>query len=65
VGLSTVQEVIAAVHAGIKIAGLSVITNTADPADPMPADVAAIIEVANQTAPLIDRIIGEMVHRLF
>ncbi|MBL0713333.1 MAG: purine-nucleoside phosphorylase, partial [Desulfosarcina sp.] len=43
VGLSTVPEVIAAVHAGLRILGLSVITNIADPGAPVPATMEDII----------------------
>jgi purine-nucleoside phosphorylase len=64
VGLSTVQEVIAAVHAGMKIMGLSVITNINDPDNPMPASVEAILDVAHQAAPKVDRIITELVASL-
>lgn len=64
VGLSTVQEVIAAVHAGMKILGLSVITNVNDPDNPAPANVDAILDVASQAAPKMDRIITELVDRL-
>jgi purine nucleoside phosphorylase len=64
VGLSTVQEVIAAVHAGMKIMGLSIITNINDPDKPAPASVEAILDVANQAAPVVDRVISEVVKEL-
>ena len=64
VGLSTIQEVIAAVHARMKIVGLSIITNINDPDNPTPASVEAILDVANQAAPDVDRIISELVSRL-
>ena len=64
VGLSTVQEVIAAVHAGMKILGLSIITNINDPENPTPASVEEILHVANQTAPKVDKIIYEVVDGL-
>jgi len=64
VGLSTVQEVIAAVHAGMKIMGLSIITNINNPDNPMPASVEAILDVANQAAPKVDRIIYGIVDGL-
>ncbi|MFW6082054.1 MAG: purine-nucleoside phosphorylase [Desulfosalsimonas sp.] len=57
VGLSTVQEVIAAVHAGMRILGLSIITNVNDPDRPEPATVERIIEVAEKTAPVVGSII--------
>jgi purine-nucleoside phosphorylase len=61
VGLSTIQEVIAAVHGHMKILGLSVITNINDPDNPSPASVEAILGVANQAAPVVDRIVSELV----
>lgn len=64
VGLSTVQEVIAAKHAGLKILGLSIITNINDPDNPSPAGVDAILNVANQTAPVVGGIITQLVDRL-
>jgi purine-nucleoside phosphorylase len=47
VGMSTVPEVIVAVHAGLRTLGLSVITDMCLPDALEPADVAAIIAVAN------------------
>ncbi|MEN8246245.1 MAG: purine-nucleoside phosphorylase [Thermodesulfobacteriota bacterium] len=64
VGLSTIQEVIAAAHAGMKILGLSIITNINDPDNPAPASIAAILDVANQAAPVVDRIVTELVDSL-
>ncbi len=64
VGFSTVQEVIAAVHARIKVLGLTVITNVNDPDHPAPASVEGIIEVAKSVAPQVDRIIFSVVGRL-
>lgn len=61
VGFSTVQEVIAAVHAGMKILGLSTITNINDPDTPVPATVEEIIAVAEETAPKLEAIIRKVV----
>ena len=63
VGFSTVMEVIAAVHARIKVLGFSIITNTNDPDHPVPATVEEIIEVAKETAPQVDRIISSVVEK--
>ena len=64
VGLSTVQEVIAAVHAGLRILGLSVITNIADPDAPVPATVEDIIAVADQTAPRLKQLMIAILEQL-
>ena len=64
VGFSTVQEVISAVHAQIKVLGLSIITNVNDPDNPVPASVEDIIKVAKSAAPKVDRIIRTVMGRL-
>jgi purine-nucleoside phosphorylase len=63
VGFSTTQEVIAAVHAQIKVLGLSIITNVHNPDHPTPASVDEIIEVANAAAPRVDKIVSTVVGR--
>jgi purine-nucleoside phosphorylase len=64
VGFSTVQEVIAGVHAGMKILGLSTITNISDPDHPRTATVEDIIAVAQEAAPLIDTIVKTVLERM-
>ena len=51
VGFSTVQEVIAAMHAGMRILGLSTITNISDPDAPLPATMEEIVAVATRPHP--------------
>lgn len=61
VGMSLIMENITAIHAGIKVLGLSVITNVNLPDHYLPAPVEMIIATANETAPklhqLIDRVL--------
>ena len=64
VGLSTVQEVIAAVHAGMRILGLSVITNVNHPDRPVPATLEEIIAVADQAAPRLAQLVEHVVEHL-
>jgi purine-nucleoside phosphorylase len=64
VGLSTVQEVIAAVHAGMRILGLSVITNVNSPDRPIPATLEDIIAVADQAAPRLARLVEHILEKL-
>lgn len=64
VGLSTVQEVIAAVHGGMRVLGVSVITNRQDPDHPAPARLAEIIATAERAAPRVGRILSEVIGRL-
>jgi len=64
VGFSTVQEVIAAIHAGIKVLGLSTITNINDPDNPTPAIVEEIIAVAEKTAPTLEAIMTHVIQKM-
>jgi purine-nucleoside phosphorylase len=64
VGFSTVQEVIAAVHAGIKVLGLSTITNINDPDNPVPATIEEVIAVAKEAAPRLEAIIKNVVDKI-
>ena len=64
VGFSTIQEVIAAVHAGMKVLGLSTITNINNPDEPVPASVEDIIAVAEAAAPKLDAVISYIVEHI-
>ena len=65
VGFSTVQEVIAAVHAGIRVLGLSTITNVHNPENPVPATVEEIIEVAKGATPLLETIMKGVAEKIY
>jgi len=64
VGFSTVMETIAAVHAGMRVLGLSIITNINDPDRPQPASLEEIVDVANQAAPRLNRLVRAVVSQL-
>ncbi|MEJ2656930.1 MAG: purine-nucleoside phosphorylase, partial [Desulfobacterales bacterium] len=64
VGFSTVQEVIAGVHAEIRILGMSIITNVHDPDHPVPATVEEVIAVAKGAIPRLEAIIKNVVGRI-
>jgi purine-nucleoside phosphorylase len=64
VGFSTVMEAIAAAHAGMQVLGLSVITNMNTPERPQPASVEAIIAVAQNTAPHLEKLIAGVIAEL-
>lgn len=57
VGMSTVPEVIVAVHAGLRVLAVSVITDTCNPDHLEPVDIAAIIKVANAAEPRLTRLV--------
>ncbi len=64
VGFSTVMETLAAVHAGMRVLGLSTITNINDPDRPVPASVEAIVASANRAAPTLKRLIEAVVAQI-
>lgn len=64
VAFSTIQEVITAVHAGVKVLGLSTITNVHDPDTPVPATFEQIIGVAEQASPRLEMIIRDVVGKI-
>ena len=64
VGFSTVQEVIAGVHARMSILGISIITNVHNPDHPDPASVEAVLRVAHAAAPKVGAILTGVLKRL-
>ena len=63
VGMSTVPEVIVAVHAGLRTVGLSVVTDMCLPDALKPANVAEIIAVANAAEPKLTALVtGLLAH---
>ncbi len=64
VGMSTVPEVIAAVHAGMRVLGLSIITDACLPDALAPADVDRIIAVAKAAEPRLTAVTRGVVERL-
>jgi len=64
VGMSTVPEVIAAVHAGMRVLGVSIITDQCLPDALAPASVEQIIAVARTAEPNLTRLIRGVLARL-
>lgn len=64
VGMSTVQEVIAARHLGIRVLGLSVVTNMAAGVLPEKIDHEAVLEVGAQAAGSVTALLRELVPTL-
>lgn len=64
VGMSTVPEVIAGVHAGFRIFGISCITDKCLPDALRPVDFSEILAVANRTEPKLARLILNLIPKI-
>ncbi len=64
VGMSTVPETIAAVHSGMRVLGLSIITDMCDPDALEPATVEKIIAVANRAEPALTTLVRRVLERM-
>lgn len=64
VGMSTVPEVIVAVHSGMRVLGLSIITDACLPDALEPADIRKIIATAQRAEPDLTRLIAAVLERL-
>jgi purine-nucleoside phosphorylase len=64
VGMSTVPEVIAAVHMGMQVLGISVITDECFPDSLKPVVMAEILEAADMAEPKMTRVMTGVLERL-
>jgi purine-nucleoside phosphorylase len=64
VGMSTVPEVIVAVHAGMRVLGFSIVTDLCLPDALEPATVERIIGMANRAQPSLTRLVRGVLERL-
>lgn len=64
VGMSTVPEVIVAVHAGLRVLGISIITDMCLPDSLEPATLERIVAVANRAEPPLTRLVRGVLERL-
>ncbi len=64
VGMSTVPEIIVAVHSGMRALGISIITDQCLPDALEPADIGKIIATATTAEPALTRLIQMVVGRL-
>jgi purine-nucleoside phosphorylase len=64
VGMSTVPEVIVARHAGMRVLGLSIITDLCIPETLEPASLEKILAVAAQAEPNLTTLVRGVVERL-
>ncbi len=64
VGMSTVPEVIAANHAGMKVLGISIVTDECFPDALTPIDINEVISAANSAEPKMTLIFKEVIKQL-
>ena len=64
VGMSTVPEVIVAVQGGMRVLGLSIITDQCIPETLMPAELATIIATAGRAEPRLTALVRGVLERL-
>ena len=64
VGMSTVPEVIAAVHGGMRVLGLSIMTDRCLPDALVPVTLAQIVEVAGRAEPRLTALVRGVLERL-
>jgi purine-nucleoside phosphorylase len=64
VGMSTVPETIVAVHCGMKVLSLSIVTDLCPADNLQPADIKEIIETAETTEPRLRELVIEYLKRL-
>lgn len=64
VGMSTVPEVIVAVHCGLRVLGLSIVTDMCCPEVLKPANIKEIIHTANKAEPVLTKLVKEIVKRI-
>jgi purine-nucleoside phosphorylase len=64
VGMSTVPEVIVAVHGGMRVLGISIITDACLPDALEPVDIRRIIATAGEAEPRLTRLIERVVGRI-
>lgn len=63
VGMSTVPEAIVGVHAGLRILGVSIVTDLCIPEHLEPADLPSILAAANAAEPRLSLLLREFVRR--
>lgn len=64
VGMSLVPENLVAVHGGMRVLSFNVVTDECLPDALQPAELPKILEVAGRTAPVLSRLVAEIVRRL-
>lgn len=61
IGMSTVPEVVVAVHAGLRVLGVSIVTDLCFPDSLQPAHIDEIIATANEAEPRLTAVVRDVV----
>ena len=64
VGMSTVPEVIVAVHSSIRVLGISVVTDSCLPDALEPVDIAKILKIAGEAEPKLTRLMKWVIEKM-
>ena len=64
VGMSVVPEVIVAVHAGMRVLGLAVVTDMCLPDALKPANIEEIINTANKAEPKMSGVVEQLIKHM-
>ncbi|MDF2953220.1 MAG: Purine nucleoside phosphorylase [Thermodesulfobacterium sp.] len=64
VGMSTVPEVIVAVHAGVKVLGVSIISNVNDPDNFKPILFSEVVEISKKTEKKLEKLVKAFIKEL-
>ena len=64
IGLSTIPENLAAVHMGMKVLGISIITDNCYYETVRAANVAEIIRIAGETEPKVSLLVSQLIEQL-
>jgi purine-nucleoside phosphorylase len=64
VGMSTVPEVIVARHIGMKVLGISIVTDLCFPDVPQPVSHEIVIKAANEAEPKLTKLVEEVVREI-
>lgn len=64
VGMSTIPETIVAVHGGLKVIGISCITDMAVPDELEPLTHEHVVEIANKTRPKFIKLVSKIIEKL-
>lgn len=64
VGMSTVPEVIVAVHSNMRVLGISVVTDSCLPDALEPVDIAKILKIAGEAEPKLTRLMKRVIEKM-